>query len=123
MPPKSLRHQLLLNKQFLEECVTDAVWKVAREEVHEAHSRPSVVAHAGLRGEQSLDDGIHHRAQVLRSIPGMFLEQLSCLGQVVLPVFLQQSGTEVEEKVVLLPPPVELVTRLTCKTQLGLLLY
>lgn len=47
--PECAWYQLLLQKEFLQELVTDAHREVAVDEVHEADARPGVVAYLRLR--------------------------------------------------------------------------
>lgn len=49
--PQSLGHQLLLQKQFLEQVCAEAEGEVAVDEIHEAHARPSEVPRLRLWGQ------------------------------------------------------------------------
>lgn len=86
--PERTRYHLLLQKEFLQELVTDALREVAVDEVHEADSRPSVVAYLRLRREQGLDDGVNDRAQVLTGCFGMLLKEVLGLQDVVFAIFV-----------------------------------
>lgn len=50
--PECTWHHFLLQKDFLQEFVTDAQGEVAVDEVHEADTRPGIVAYPRLRREQ-----------------------------------------------------------------------
>lgn len=63
--PECTRDHLFLQKEFLQEFVTEAQGKVIVDEVHEADARPGIVAYLRLWREQCLHDGVNDRAQVL----------------------------------------------------------
>lgn len=112
--PQSLRHQLLLQKQFLEKICAEAEGKVAVDEIHEAHARPGIVPGLRLWGQQRLRDGVNDMAEVRVGLLGVALEQLLGLRHIVLAVLLQQPWGQALQQLLVLLLPVVVVTGLTC---------
>lgn len=117
--PQSARHQRLLHKQFLQEAVADAEGAVTVDEVHEADAGPRKVTRLRLRRQQRPDDGVDDGAEVGVGLPGVALEQLLGLRQVVLAVLLQQRRRQTLQQLLVLLLPVGVVTGLTCGDNTG----
>lgn len=90
----------------LQEPVTDIRGEISVDKVHDAYSRPSVVAHFGLRGRERLGDSVDHWAQVFVGRLAEFLVKLHGLQSVVFPIFLQQLWGQVLNKMPVLLLPV-----------------